>query len=168
MRRQICLERLCQLMRDVDEIGFFGLNARCDFERLRDAQMSRLRLLPQRVDDQTFNAENLLRDLIRHRAAIAEISDEITLSARKHVTINLGLAVRNRQRRDYCFTQPKRTVNKMRLRLQITGKSVGPFKSEHKNALEIGHGFGGGINRHGATLPGKPPQIVEPHDVVSM
>src|SRR5437667_12206907 len=78
MRRQILLERLRQLMRDVDEISFFGLNARCDFERLRDTQMSRVWLLPQRIDDQTFNAENLLRYFIRHRAAIAEISDEIT------------------------------------------------------------------------------------------
>ncbi len=47
MRRQILLERLRQLMRDVDEISFFGLNARCDFERLRDTQMSRVWLLPR-------------------------------------------------------------------------------------------------------------------------
>src|SRR5438045_5336431 len=87
MRRQILLERLRQLMRDVDEISFFGLNARCDFERLRDTQMSRVWLLPQRIDDQTFNAENLLRYFIRHRAAIAEVSDEITfLRSEEHTS----------------------------------------------------------------------------------
>src|SRR5260370_32767736 len=122
MRRQILLERLCQLMRDVDEISFFGLNAGCDFERLRDAQMSRVRLLAQRIDDQTFNAQNLLRYFIRDRAAIAEVSDELAVSARKHVVIHLRPAVRNRQRRASCFTQPKWTANKMLLRVQATRK----------------------------------------------
>src|SRR5437764_14404373 len=64
-------------MRNVDEIGFFGLNAGGHFERLPHAQMSRVRLLPQRIDDQTFNAENRLRDFIRHGAAITEISDDL-------------------------------------------------------------------------------------------
>jgi hypothetical protein len=65
--------------------------------------MSRVRLLPQRIDDQTFNAENLLRDFIGHGATITEISDELAVSARKHVAIHLGLAVRYRQRRDFGF-----------------------------------------------------------------
>ncbi len=56
----------------------------------------------------------------------------------------------------------------MGLRFQITRKWVGPFEGEHKYALEIGHGFGGGKDRHRAALPGKPPQIVEPHDVVGV
>src|SRR5207302_7593737 len=56
----------------------------------------------------------------------------------------------------------------MRLRFQITGKWVGTFEGEHENALEIGHGFGGGVDRHGTALPGKAPQIVESHDVVGV
>jgi hypothetical protein len=56
----------------------------------------------------------------------------------------------------------------MRLGFQITGKGVGPFKGEHKDALEIGHCLGRGIDGHRAALPGKAPQIVKPHDVVGV
>src|SRR5437867_13088463 len=117
-------------MRDVDEISFLWLNARCHFECLSNAQMSRVRLLAQRIDDQTFNAQNLLHDLIRHRAAIAEISDELALTARKHVAIHLRLAVGNRQRRDRFFTQPKWSANKMGLRFQGAVTWVGALACE--------------------------------------
>jgi hypothetical protein len=51
---------------------------------------------------------------------------------------------------------------------QITGKWIGPFEGEEKNALEVGHGFGRGIDWHRTALPGKAPQIVKAHDVVGV
>ena len=56
----------------------------------------------------------------------------------------------------------------MRLGFQIVRKWVGPFKCEHENALEVGHGFGGGIDRHRTALPGKSTQIIEAHDVIGV
>jgi hypothetical protein len=56
----------------------------------------------------------------------------------------------------------------VRLWFQITGKWIGPFEGEEKNALKIGHGFGRGIDRHRTALPGKAPQIIEAHDVIGV
>jgi len=53
-------------------------------------------------------------------------------------------------------------------RENITGKWIGPFESEEKNALEVGHGFSRGVDWHRTALPGKTPQIVEAHDMVGV
>ena len=155
-------------MRDMSEVGLFRLNARCHFEGLGDTEMGRMRFLSQRIDDQTLDAGDTLRDFIRHSTAITEIGDQIAPGTGEHVTVHLRLAVWNGQRRDFGFAQIEWSVDEVRLRFQIIRSRVGALKREHENALQVGHGFGGGVDRHGPALPGKPPQIIETHDVIGM
>ena len=95
MRRQIFLKRLRQFVRDMSEVRFFRLNARCHLDCLGHAEMSRMRFLSQRIDDQTFDPEDVLRDIIRYCAAIAEICNQIAPGSGKQVAIHLRRAVRH-------------------------------------------------------------------------
>ena len=104
--------------------------------------MSRMRFLPQRIDDQTFHAGNLLYDFVRDCAAITEIGYEITIASGEEISAHFGVAMRNRQRSKLRFSQKKRAANNMRFRSQIPGSWVRCFKGKLKNALQIRHCLG--------------------------
>ena len=63
--------RLWKVMADVREISGVGLYECGDLQRLAYAQMCRMRSVPERIDDQNFDARDKIDNRIRHGAAIA-------------------------------------------------------------------------------------------------
>lgn len=76
--------------------------------------------------------------------------------------------MRHWQRSDQRLIEFKRTVDHVRLGLQIIWNRVAGVEREPKHALQIPHRFGRRINRHGTTRVRKPPEIIEAHDVIGM
>src|SRR4051812_29989864 len=65
-----------------------------DFQSLGYAQMGRMGLMPERIDDEDFYASNLMRNLLRHTGAVAQVSDELSFAARKQITVHGRAPVR--------------------------------------------------------------------------
>src|SRR5207248_8876018 len=61
----------CALPIYVGEQSLRRPHLRCDLDRLRHAQMGRMRFMAERVDDQRLHLRDLLYDISGNRAAIA-------------------------------------------------------------------------------------------------
>ncbi len=68
--------RLRQLVADVGEISRVRLDAQGDFQRLIHTEMSRMRFVAKRIDDQDFHARDKIDNRIRYDAAVAQVGDK--------------------------------------------------------------------------------------------
>lgn len=155
-------------MAHMSEVSSSRFNASRHFQSLIHAQMRRMRLVPQGVDDECFHAFDLLRNFHGHFAAIAQIRDKLPALPSKQITVDDGIPMRDRQRRDLGFTEKKWARNDVRFGFEIARKRIKRFESELKDPLQILHRVGRGVNWHEAALISEPPQVVEAHDMVGM
>ena len=159
---------LRKVVADVREISGLGLYESGDLQGLAHAQMCRMRSVPQRIDDQNFDARNKIDNRIRHRAAIAQISDKFLIRAREKITIHDRVAMRHRQRSDQRLAKFERPMNGVRFGFEIIWDRIACLERELKHTFQVTHRFGRRIDRHRATRVRKAPEIVETHDVVGV
>src|SRR5260370_18811293 len=89
------LGRLRTLVRNVREISRDWSHARCDFQRLPNTQMRRVRFVAQCVDDQNLYARDKIDNRIRNTAAIAQVSDKLLPAAREEISVYDGITMRH-------------------------------------------------------------------------
>src|SRR6266481_6151436 len=94
-RWQPRLGRLRKLVRNMREIRRVWSHARCDFQRLPNTQMRRVRFVAQCVDDQNLYACDKIDNRIRNTAAIAQVSDKLLAAARKEIAVYDGITMRH-------------------------------------------------------------------------
>ena len=78
--------------------------------------------------------------------------------------------MRQRQRGDFQIANRERPVHHARFGNEIALRPRAVVKSVSKDALQITHGRGAGVDRQrsSATQVAKPPAIIQPHDVVGV
>src|SRR6266850_638914 len=95
------------------EVGFAWCDPASDLDGLIDAEMSWVAFMTEGIDDQRIHTLNLVRDFIRHCAAVAQVSDELLAVAREEIAVHDGVPVRHRQRSDLSRSEAKRPGNDM-------------------------------------------------------
>src|SRR5207247_1314225 len=123
---------LWKVVADVREISRLGLHACGDFQCLAHAQMCRMRSVPERVDDQRFDARDKIDNRIRYGAAIALISDKFLIRAREKITIHYRVAMWHWQRSNQRLAQFKPAFDDVRLKLQVVRHRVARVECELK------------------------------------
>ena len=88
--RQSAFGAVRQFVTDVGEKSPRRPHPLSDFERLVNTQVSRMRPVPQGIDNKQLCAFDLARNVVRHRAAIAQVGEELAVVADKEITVDFG------------------------------------------------------------------------------
>ena len=138
-----------------------------DCEGLADAEMGGVLGVAEGVDDEGFDALDALDDGVGDFFAIAEIGGEFAAGGLEEVAVDAGAAVLEGERGDEGVAKLEGAFDQVRAGADVAHGQAGGFEGEGKDALEIGHGFGGGVDRDGGVVA-KGAEVVEAHDVIGV
>ena len=122
-----------------------------------------------RPQNQGLNAFQKLKPIRVDGLTVAQVRGDRTSILTEQKAEHVGFAMLHLDRMDFRVAQCKGTLNKMRFREDIPGKSSCTVEGVGKAFFQALHGFSGSVDGYRTTVRRpEPPKIIETHDMIRM
>ena len=155
-------------MAEMGEPSFLGLDFFGEGERFGEAHVGGVRLVAQSIDDQMADAVDLFNGEFWDDFAVAEVSDEGLIILGEKVAEDVGAAVFDGERGDGGGADLEGASDEFWGGADVTWPAIFAIEGEFENALEIGHGFWGGVDGEIFAAVAEGAEVIEAHDVIGM
>ena len=156
------------IVAEMGEPSFLGLDFFGEGEGFGEAHVGGVRLVAQGIDDQMADAVDLFNGEVWDDFAVAEVSDEGLMILGEKVTEDVGAAVFDGERGDGGGADLEGTGDDFWGGSDVTWPAIFAIEGEFENALEIGHGFWGGVDGEIFAAVAEGAEVIEAHDVIGM
>ena len=156
------------IVAEMGEPSFLGLDFFGEGERFGEAHVGGVRLVAQSIDDQRADAVDLFNGEFWDDFAVAEVSDEGLIILGEKVAEDVGAAVFDGERGDGGGADLEGASDEFWGGADVTWPAIFAIEGEFENALEIGHGFWGGVDGEIFAAVAEGAEVIEAHDVIGM